>query len=487
VKLSRRKLLASGAALVLTPALTQSAKAQGKQQAKAKPVVLNDAGRLSPTPVAKHIVVRPNEDDAILAELRALLKDAAAENRPVAIGGARHSMGGQSLPRDGIAGSLVSPSCIPDVGTKTYRARAGARWRDIIKTLDPIGFSPAVMQSNSDFSIGGTLSVNAHGWPAPFGPFGTTVKSFRLMLADGTLVTCSRTENPELFGLVIGGYGLFGIIVDVDVEMVENVLLVSSTDVVPKPTIGERFANAANATGVKMAYGRLNVAREAFLAEGLVVSYKAAEAQPKSLPLAERSSAYSFLSRQLFRAQVGSERAKKARWYAETTLLPKAASARPITRNAILSYPVSVLAETNPRRVDILHEYFLPPERVLDFQIACDENIPETQDLLNVTLRYLDADPVSVMAFAPRPRVAAVMSFSQAVTPKADEAARDMTERLIQAVIDLGGSYYLPYRLHATPAQLKAAYPKAEQFAEKKRHYDPQLRFRNALWDRYFA
>ena len=85
-ELSRRTLLASGAALGLTrgraPALARSAKAQAKSQATPKPVVLNDAGRLSPTPVAKHIVVRPNEDDAILAELRTLLKDAAAENRP---------------------------------------------------------------------------------------------------------------------------------------------------------------------------------------------------------------------------------------------------------------------------------------------------------------------------------------------------------------------------------------------------------------------
>lgn len=485
MKLSRRKLLATGAASAV--AFLQARASPARAEAKAKPLVLNDAGKLNPTPVARHVVIRPNEDDAILTELRTLLKDAAAENRPVAMGGARHSMGGQSLPRDGVAGSLASPSCIPDAGTKIYRARAGARWRDIIKTLDPLGFSPKVMQSNSDFSVGGTLSVNAHGWPAPFGPFGTTVRSFRLMLADGTLLTCSRTENPELFGLVIGGYGLFGIVVDVDVEMIENVLLVSSYDVVPKPTIGERFANTANADGVKMAYGRLNVAREAFLAEGLVVSYKAAEAQPKSLPLAERSGAYSFVSRQLFRAQAGSERGKRARWYAETRLLPKAASAKPLTRNAILSYPVAVLAETSPRRVDILHEYFLPAERVLDFQIACAENIPETQDLLNVTLRYVEADPASVMAFAPRPRVAAVMSFSQAVTPKADEAARDMTERLIKAVIDLGGSYYLPYRLHAKPEQLKAAYPKVEQFVARKRHYDPQLRFRNALWDRYFA
>ena len=102
---------------------------------------------------------------------------------------------------------------------------------------------------------------------------------------------------------------------------------------------------------------------------------------------------------------------------------------------------MSVLAETNPRRVDILHEYFLPAERVLDFQVACAETIPAAQDLLNVTLRYVEADPVGVMAFAPRPRVAAVMSFNQPATPRADEAARDMTQRLIQAVIYLGGEY----------------------------------------------
>ena len=483
VTVSRRRVLASGAAFALTPALTRSAKAA----IKPKPLVLNDAGKLSPTPVARHVVIRPNEDDAIVAELRTLLKDAASESRPVAMGGARHSMGGQSLPSDGFAGALVSPSCIPDVTAKTYRARAGARWRDVIRTLDPLGFSPKVMQSNSDFSVGGTLSVNAHGWPAPFGPFGTTVNSFRLMLADGTLLTCSRTENAELFGLVIGGYGLFGIVVDADIEMVENHLLVANYDGVPKTSIGERFANTAHADGVNMAYGRLNVARDAFLSEGLVVSYKAVEAQPKPLPLTERSGIYSFVSRQVFRAQVGSERAKKARWYAETTLLPKAAASRPLTRNTILSYPVSVLAETNPRRVDILHEYFLPAERVLDFQIACAETIPAAQDLLNVTLRYVEADPISVMAFAPRPRVAVVMSFNQPATPRADEAARDMTQRLIQAVIDLGGSYYLPYRLHATPDQFRQAYPKAEAFAARKRHFDPQLRFRNALWDRYFA
>jgi FAD/FMN-containing dehydrogenase len=47
-------------------------------------------------------------------------------------------------------------------------------------------------------SVGGTLSVNAHGWPVQFGPFGSTLQRFRIMLADGSVLTCSSTENAEL-------------------------------------------------------------------------------------------------------------------------------------------------------------------------------------------------------------------------------------------------------------------------------------------------
>lgn len=64
---------------------------------------------------------------------------------------------------------------------------------------------------------------------------------------------------------------------------------------------------------------------------------------------------------------------------------------------------------------------------------------------------------------------------------------RVMTEALIDRVLELGGSYYLPYRLHARPDQLRGAYPRIEEFIARKRSYDPQLRFRNMMWDKYFA
>jgi FAD/FMN-containing dehydrogenase len=168
--------------------------------------MLDDASRLNATPISRQAILTSSGDGKLLRELRATLGEAATEGRPIAFGGARHSMGGQSLPRNGIAASFAATLIEPDIDGRVYRVSAGARWRDVIRVLDPLGFSPAVTQSNHDFSIGGTLSVNAHGWPVPFGPFGATIRRFRMMLADGSVMTCSNSENAELFRLAVGGY-----------------------------------------------------------------------------------------------------------------------------------------------------------------------------------------------------------------------------------------------------------------------------------------
>ena len=193
------------------------------------------------------------------------------------------------------------------------------------------------------------------------------------------------------------------------------------------------------------------------------------------------------MSRRLFRAQIGSEKGKAARWYAETMLQPRVAT-RAVTCNSILNYPVASLGGNNPQRIDILHEYFIPPARFGEFLSACRDLIPASkQDLLNITLRFVDADPISVLNFAPEPRIAAVLLFVQGVNDKDDRAMQALTQSLIDRVLAVGGSYYLPYRLHARPEQMRAAYPRIAEFITRKRHYDPQLRFRNLMWGKYFV
>jgi FAD/FMN-containing dehydrogenase len=470
----------AGAVVALDAALPGFAEAQ-------QGAVLNDASGLNPTPVFRHWVVQPNEQADFIARLRQELKEAAAERRPVCVGAARHSMGGQSLPRDGLAVTVNGARCEADRSAKTYLVDAWTRWHQVISALDRIGFSPAVMQSNHDFGVAATFSVNAHGWPVPYGPFGSTVRSLRLMLADGTVVTCSRAENQELFRLAMGGYGLVGIILELEVDMVENLLLRPTHAVMSSGDFAARFIRAIDDDPlVRMAYGRLTVARRRFLDEALLVTYRRARANGP-LPRAGTGGLVASVSREIYRAQIGSEVAKRARWFAETRAVPRAASGI-ATRNTLMNEPVSNLAGRDTRRTDILHEYFVPPDRFKEFVAACQQIIPRSGiEFLNVTLRYVNTDYESVLSFAPARRIAAVMSFSQELRPESEVKMKRMTEALIERVVGIGGSFYLPYRLHARRDQVEKAYAGVARFIERKRHYDPQLLFRNAMWNAYFA
>ena len=90
------------------------------------------------------------------------------------------------------------------------------------------------------------VSVNAHGWPVPFSGGGTTVRAITMMLADGTLVTCSRTENADLFRHAMGGYGLFGVITDLELDMVPNALLAPTFEEVSRHATSARCSRSGS-------------------------------------------------------------------------------------------------------------------------------------------------------------------------------------------------------------------------------------------------
>ncbi|NPD19847.1 FAD-binding oxidoreductase [Alterinioella nitratireducens] len=445
---------------------------------------LNDASGLSRTPIHRHITLSEDPGEALIAAIRAEITEAASNRRPVNIGAARHSMGGQAIPRAGHAITFDNGMVEPDTAAQTYRAHAGARWSQVIAALDPIGFSPAVMQSNNDFGVAATFCVNAHGWPVPFGPMGATVRSFRMVLPTGDLVTCSRRENAEIFNLTMGGYGLTGAIIDMEVDMIPNRRLQPSFETMPAEAFSTAFTNAVATPAVSMAYGRLNVGRARFFEDALMITYRATEDQA-DLPPAEGSGLMARLASRIYRWQLGNEPMKRLRWWTETTLGP-ALGDGPATRNSLINEPVVTLDDRDDNRTDILHEYFVAPERFGDFLTACREVIPASyQEFLNVTLRHVAQDDEAVLSYARTPRIAAVMSFSQEMTQRGEADMARMTRNLIDRIVEIGGSYYLPYRPHATIDQLTRSYPRAEAFAAAKRELDPQLIFRNTLWDSY--
>lgn len=476
VTTTRRQLLAVAAA---APLIT----AASVVSPNADPLVLNDSSNLNPLRVARRLRVE-SRDEAMITEMRGALRAAREEGRAFCVGGARHSQGGQSLPPPGgVAVDVAATAVEIDSAAGVYRVSGGARWRDVLAGLDPVGLSPAVMQSSHDFAVGAAISVNAHGWPAPKGPVGSTVRALRLMLADGSVLRCSPDENAELFRQVIGGYGLFGIVLDADLEAVPNQQLKPKFERMASAEFGARFVAQAQARETRMIYGRLDMRRSRFLQEALLCTYSpdpAAAPAPLKAPGAQSS------ARLIFRAQTGSEAGRSVRWFSEANLLPEISG--PASRNALLNTPVAVLGPPSRGATDILHEYFLPPQALEAFLVQCRRLVLASgAELLNITLRYVAADASSVMGYAPDERIAAVMFFSQPLTARGEEVMRALTVGLVQAALDLGGSFYLPYRLHALPEQLRAAYKAVDAFAAAKRAADPDLVFRNLMWDHYFS
>lgn len=450
-------------------------------------LVLNDASELSPVQVAQHLVVREKPDAALLETLRNSIKDAQANRQPIVASTARHSMGGQSLASGGLAITQDQEWIEPDVKAATYRVAAGTRWRVVIRELDKLGFSPKVMQSNNDFGVASTFSVNAHGWPVTFSGGGTTARSIKVLLASGEHVLCSRTENPDLFRAALGGYGLLGVITELEMEMVPNTSLKPTFTAMPAEDFGLAFEKTLRANkNIQMAYGRLNVDIAGFFEQGLMITYEP-DGDQSALPAAAGSGFISKVSRDIFRQQVGSDRWKNLRWGIEARLNPWINGGN-ATRNSLMNEPVVTLDDRDPLRADILHEYFVAPSRFAEFVQACRKVIPSSfQEMLNITLRFVDTDTESMLAYATVPRVAAVMLFSQEKSQRAEADMARMTHALIERVLAMDGTYYLPYRPHATLAQFQRGYQRHAEFLATKREYDPGLAFRNGLWDNYIG
>ena len=111
------------------------------------------------------------------------------------------------------------------------------------------------------------------------------------------------------------------------------------------------------------------------------------------------------------------------------------------TRNSLINEPVVTLDDRNPDRTDILHEYFVSFDAFDSFLEAGREVIPASyQEFLNVTLRYIAQNDQSALSYATSPRIAAVMSFSQEMTQRAEADMRRMTEALIDRIAADGGA-----------------------------------------------
>ena len=107
-----------------------------------------------------------------------------------------------------------------DAARGVVTCESGISLAELIDIFLPRGWFLKVTPGTKLISVGGAIAADVHGKNHHVaGCFSTSVLSFRLMLADGTVVSCSPTRNIDLFRATCGGMGLTGLILDATLQM----------------------------------------------------------------------------------------------------------------------------------------------------------------------------------------------------------------------------------------------------------------------------
>ena len=440
------------------------------------PLVINDVSQLNAIQVNE--VITPTTTNEIVEAVR-------RRTGPISIGGARHSMGGQIATENALFIDMRNFNRILDFSPadKTITVQAGTRWRQIQEHIDPANLAVKIMQSYANFTVGGSLSVNAHGRYVGLGPLILSVKSIKLVLADGSLVEATPSHNADIFNGVIGGYGGLGVIVEATLELTDNVKLKRHSEVMPvaeykrfflERVRGDAQAVLHNGDLYPPDYTMVNAVTFAITGDPLTVSERLI---PSGQPYRFERFGFWILSEWPFGKSL------RRRWFD-----PAYFGDEYVTwRNYEASRDTAELEPASRERSTyVLQEYFVPVERF-------DEFIPRMQtilgghhvNVLNISIRHAKQDAGSMLAWARTEVFAFVIYYKQGTSERDKSEVGLWTRELIDAALNLGGSYYLPYQLHATEEQFRRAYLRAPEFLELKRLLDPTNKFRNELLDKY--
>ncbi len=451
----------------------------------------NDASCLNKTAIygIAHITSESDVTNAI--------EFAKENNLKVTSAGVQHSMGGQSFVRGGLVLNMKGLNAMTlTKETNTLTVQSGALWSDVQQFLDKQGLSVKAMQSINIFTVGGTLSVNAHGIAHDPGQIAPTVKSMRVLTADGTIVTANPTENTELFRHVLGGYGLFGVILDVDLEVVPNEMYTWKTNYMDYIEFPAFYTNTVEGNDtVGLMYGRISISPTSYLTETAVHTFqKTTTTEP--IPTLQPANS-SWVKRLIINTSKTGDVGKWIRWvsekhigsYLHTCLSRNEAMSQyevcNVSRNQEMYDSMGYL-KNKLKDTDILQEYFIPKDQMVPFIDRLREIVQKNDaNLINVTIRIVHKDTTTALPYAKDDRFAFVLYFNQKLTKTESQKLEQTTKELIDAATQLGGTFYLPYQLYYSKEQLGTAYPEIDSFFETKKKYDPNKVFTNTWYETY--
>lgn len=422
-------------------------------------------------------------------ELQRIVKEANTNGYKVSIAGLQHSQGGHTYYKDGVMVDMKSMNKIIDINEheKTVKVESGATWEDVQEAVNPYGLALKVTQSQSIFTIGGSLSVNAHGRDIRFGQMADTVKEMTFLTPTGDIKTVSRDDTEQWMKYVFGGYGLFGIILDVTLELTDNNVYTIHTKEIETDQYEPYLTTLLKDKGIAMHYARISVAPKSFLDEMYVIDYKNSEKIDKATNLKEETG----VKISKLALDVGRQGGwlEDLFWETQQKYI-LSLNHDSITRNNAMRSESTFMEYTKPGRVEVLQEFFIPvneyEEYILDLKKLLSGNDQDKDfKIHNITVRYVAKDDVTSLHYASKNMLGLVVLIQHGVKEEELLEAKDIIQKWTNLTIKHGGTYYLPYYPYQTKEQFQTAYPNWKNFQEEKRRRDPNSVFQNLFYEHY--
>jgi FAD/FMN-containing dehydrogenase len=402
--------------------------------------------------------------------------------------GLGRSYGDSSLPAqatDRVVSTVLADRVLAfDAATGILRAEAGLSLAEMNRLFMPRGFFTPVSPGTKFVTIGGMVASDVHGKSHHRdGCFGAHVQSLKMRLADDSIVTCSPYKLEDLFYATLGGMGLTGHILEVEVQLKP----------IPTPWIVfeqervsdiDEFIGALNRAaplwpmtagwidclkrGARMGRGLLQVGRWATVDEAGTSQPK--EPRPITVPFVLPNWTLNSVSAKLFNAFVY--------WRQLGT------KATAITTVDAVIYPLDVILHWNRvygARGFTQYQCVLPRR-------AGSYAVREFMELLT---RLGGASPLCVIKDC-GPEGKGILSFPLEGTSIAvDMAVAADTQRIVdklnEFVIAAGGRIYLSKDRFTRPEHFRAMEPRLDRFLAIREKYDPKRRLRSAQSMRVFG
>lgn len=485
--ISRRKLIAGASAAAFASSLHAS------PELGSNSTLVNDVhSRLNATHVSK--VFEPRT----IREVQSIVRMARRAKMPISVAGGRHAMGGQQFGTDSFLVDIRKLNRVLHLDRELgiLDVEAGIEWPELIRGYlalqnpDQKTWGIAQKQTGADrLTIAGTIAANAHGRGLTMRPFIDDIESFTFIDESGGTQSCSRTENPELFRLVHGGYGLFGIVTSARLRLVprtkvERVVEIQSIDNL-MPNFAARVARGFQYGDFQFAIDRDS---EDFLKTGVFSCYRPVPIDTP-IPPAQKELSDENWRQLLFLAHTNGKAAFKE--YADYYL-----STNGQTYWSDLQQ-LSIYPENYHQEIDrtlhasnaaseIITEINVPRSRLKDFFEEAREDFRGNDvNLIYGTVRLIERDVESFMPWARESYACTIFNLHTIHSQEGLEHSAAAFRRLIDMAARRGGTYYLTYHRFASREQVLSCYPQFPKFLRLKQKYDPDNRFQSD-WYRFY-